>query len=373
MSTENKTAPNVRKNVMMIVSNECPLECVYCYETEKNTDHMNFETMKKIIDTEMEVDDGYDEIVFDMFGGEPFTNFEVIKKGYEYLHSKNWRKKYIVFTTTNGVLVHGEIKEWLEQHREGFWCSLSVDGTPEMHDFNRSSSYSSIDVEFFQKNWPNQPVKMTISRETLPKLAEGIIYLHEKGFQVTSTFAQGIDWSDESFVNVLGQQLEQLIEFYKSNPEYAVSNVLNYEIEHIGYEGERNKKWCGCGDAMKSYATDGTLYPCQCFTPLTNQNNLQPFDPAVLKIDDCLDDPACTNCDYLPICPTCYGVNYLTRGQFNLRDKSLCKLYKLCIDATAKMQTEKLLSEIDENDISPEQYYLLRGARKLFSKIITSS
>lgn len=371
MSTEKKNK-NVRKSVMMIVSNECPLDCVYCYETEKNAEHMTFETMKKIIDSEMEVDDRYEEIVFDMFGGEPFTNFEVIKKGYEYLHSKNWPKKYIVFTTTNGVLVHGEIQEWLNQRKEGFWCSLSVDGTPEMHDLNRNNSYKSIDVDFFQKNWPKQPVKMTISRETLPNLAEGIIYLHEKGFQVTSTFAQGIDWSDETFVSVLAQQLEQLIEFYKSHPEYEVSSVLNYEIEHIGYEGERTKKWCGCGDAMKSYATDGTLYPCQCFTPLTNQNKQQHFDPAVLEKEECLDDQYCISCNYKAICPTCYGVNYLTRGQFNLRDKSLCKLYKLCIDATAKMQTENLLSQIDESNVTSEQYYLLRGAQKIFAKIIAN-
>lgn len=43
-----------------------------------------------------------------------------------------------------------------------------------MHNLNRSNSYNDIDVDFFRKTWPTQAIKMTISAETLPMLADGI-------------------------------------------------------------------------------------------------------------------------------------------------------------------------------------------------------
>lgn len=52
-----------------------------------------------------------------------------------------------------------------------------------MHNVNRSNSYDDIDLDFFLEMYPEQDVKMTVSRETLPHLAEGVIELHQKDLQ----------------------------------------------------------------------------------------------------------------------------------------------------------------------------------------------
>lgn len=267
---------NVRKNVMLIVTENCPLRCTYCYETFKNINKrtMSFETAKQIVDFEMTVDDNYEEVVIDFFGGEPFVNFRLIEQIYDYLHSRAWPKKYICFATTNGVLVHGYIKAFLERHRKDFWCSLSIDGTPEMHNKNRSGSYNQIDVGWFSRMWPLQPVKMTISRETLPQLYDGVVYLLKKGFQISATFAQGGDFSGDETNAILEKQLERLVTFYLDNPQYPLVSLLDYEVEFLGGEKKENEKWCGCGDSMKSYDVCGNLYPCQCFTPLALEEKI---------------------------------------------------------------------------------------------------
>lgn len=328
---------------------------------------MDWQTIKNIIDDEFSADDGYSEIVFDFFGGEPFTNFPLIQQAYEYLHSQKWPKKFICFATTNGVLVQGEIKNWLEKHKQDFWCSLSVDGTREMHNLNRSNSFDSIDTHFFQRCWPKQPIKMTISRETLASLAEGIIFLQEQDFLVTSTFAQGIDWSNPAFLDVLNEQLAILARYYLSHPEKPLCTLFSYQIERLCFEDAgANSKWCGCGESMKTYTTEGKLYPCQCFTPLAaGKDNAAQYTDLDFKRTDAFEDADCKDCPVLSICPTCYGSNYLTRGQMNSRDKSLCKLYRSCIVASAYLKSHLILKNTDGHQLTDEQYLVLCAAKKI--------
>ncbi|KTE92072.1 radical SAM protein with 4Fe4S-binding SPASM domain [Desulfitobacterium sp. LBE] len=357
----------VRKNVMMIVTNRCSLNCVYCYEKYKTSEEMTFATAKSIIDEEMAADDGYEEIIFDFFGGEPFLNFPLIKRAHDYLHSKTWPKKYLCFTTTNGLHIHGDVANWLWSNRRTFWCSLSLDGTPGMHNQNRNNSYDQINVDFFAKAWPDQPVKMTISRQTLPHLADGIIFLHRKGFKVTSTFAQGINWIKETDLPILERELKKLMVFYKANPEFPLAFLLDYPIHALCRELPREEKWCGCGESMKAYFVDGTLYPCQCFTPLANETSReQIYESIDFKQTATFVCAECTGCPYLPICPTCYGSNYIQRGSMGRRDQSLCAFYRACIDASAQFRATQIIHHHPTpEELTPEEYYVLKGTKLL--------
>ena len=78
-----------------------------------------------------------------------------------------------------------------------------------MHNINRSNSYDDIDLDFFLEMYPAQDVKMTISKDTLPNLAEGVIELHHKGFLVSCNLAYQIDWSAEENVEILNRELNK--------------------------------------------------------------------------------------------------------------------------------------------------------------------
>ena len=141
---------NKVKTVMLTLTHRCNLACTYCYETDKNAEQMSEETAFRIIEAEMNGNPNIDFIEFDLFGGEPFINFDLMKKIVSFLKSRKWNKKWVCFITTNGTLVHKNIQEWLIENRDCVVCCISLDGIAEMHNYNRSNSFDKIDLSFFQ-------------------------------------------------------------------------------------------------------------------------------------------------------------------------------------------------------------------------------
>lgn len=306
------------KTVTLTTTQSCNLSCTYCYEHYKSSKFMSFDTAKKIIDYEIATSTDYESIEFDLFGGEPFLNFDLIQQITDYLCKKRCEKNSIAFATTNGTLVHGAVQDWLKRHVDCFVCGLSLDGTREMHNINRSNSYDDIDWEFFFNYYPQQDVKMTVSKETLPMLSKGVIDLHKKGFLVSCNLAYGIDWSDPKNADTLKSELELLINYYLENPAIEPCSMLGMGISNVGIQSDVALRYCGAGISMASYDIDGRRYPCQFFMPLSvgeekalaAQNIIFP-EEVIPK--ECLDQK-CKDCVIQSACPNCYGSNYASTG-----------------------------------------------------------
>lgn len=340
------------KIVNLTLTNKCNLACSYCYEHNKDAESMTFETAKKIIDTEMTACDGSEFVCWYYFGGEPYMEFELIKKIHSYLKSKTWNKGWFGFSTTNGTLVHGEIQDWLKENSTSMEVYLSLDGTKEMQDINRSNSYDMIDLDFFKREYPF--AKMTVSKETLPNLAEGLIYLHEKGFQVSANLGYGVSWSDDS-LEILAEQLSIIIDYYLANPQIKVANILDLAIMDMQPNAETPKRFCGVGPMMKSYDVDGEVYPCHAFAPLCIGKKLAqkaknidftcPVDPRNL-------DEKCRKCPVIGVCPTCYGINMGLSGNIYHISEDHCKMMKIQFLANAKFKYRQY--ELGQLDLSEE-------------------
>ena len=144
--------------ITLTLTNMCNLNCTYCYEFNKSNRKMSFETANSIIDSDFQ--NGIEKdlfLHFSLFGGEPFLEFDLICKIVDYIE-KNYSNyhKYNIDITTNGTLVHGEVQEWLKEHKKAVYCALSLDGTKEMHDTNRSNSFDKIDLDFFLSMYPKR-------------------------------------------------------------------------------------------------------------------------------------------------------------------------------------------------------------------------
>ena len=155
------------KNVTLVITHQCNLNCTYCYEKHKDQFVMSFETAFGIVTDALVKEDDYDFVEFDFFGGEPFLEFDLIRRVVNETKNREWQKAYVFFATTNGTILKEEWKQWLSDNTEFFQVSLSLDGTPEMHNLNRCDSFNLIDVDFFVNTYPDQPVKMTVSEKTL--------------------------------------------------------------------------------------------------------------------------------------------------------------------------------------------------------------
>lgn len=283
-----------------------------------------------------------DEVEIHFHGGEPFIAGELLQQVCEWTWAQTWQVPFICFATTNGTLISGAIKAWAEKNRKRLYLGLSLDGTREMHNLNRSNSFDLIDTDYFLKNWPDQPVKMTVSENSLYHLAEGMTYLHMRGFQIMSNFSYGTDWSAHKNIDELTRQLHKLVDFYLEHPEYAPCEFLDMPIELINSTATVPSKWCGVGTDMVAVDVDGKEYPCHLFLPLASGRDIQ----ADLSIDwndaVALQDARCQNCVITKICPTCYGANMIENRHPALRDPNLCVLTKVRALASSYFQASLL-------------------------------
>jgi uncharacterized protein len=346
-----------RKIVMLTITEDCNLNCIYCFENAKTKKAMDFQVAKQIIDYEFKNSADFDEIEFDLFGGEPTLYINFIKDIVKWTHGQDFKKPYLFFLETNGTLVHGEFQNWLIQNKEFVYAGLSLDGTSETHNFNRSNSYRSIDVGFFVKTYPDQSVRMTINNKTIRNLSNDIIHLHRLGFsEIVSTFAYGVNWDFNEIKDVLEYELKKLCDFYLENPELKECSIFDMNLPAIIQKGQIIEKWCGTGTTMVSYGIDGTQYPCHVFQPNTTaKSKANDFGEIDFKIIKDFSDPECSKCIIESICPNCYGMNYLKDGNFLSRDKQLCEIVKTRALATSYLIAQQI--ERKHKHLSPNNMF----------------
>ena len=342
------------RSVTLTLTTRCNLSCVYCYENNKSNSAMSLETAKNILDrTFRELNGG--KLYIELFGGEPFLEFDLIKALYEYADKEYHQEKWIMFATTNGTLIHDDVQEWLKKHPRMI-CGLSLDGNKTMQDLNRSCSFDLIDLDFFLSQYPDQKIKMTISQNTLPMLAEGVIFAQEKGFKINCNLAFGIDWNNPHNTEILEEQLKQLIEYYLQHQDAEPCSMLNNPIGGAALTKKTPyvRKWCGTGTAMRAYSVDGTAYPCQFFMPISaGIEKARPIGSIVFDKEIPLErvDERCRDCVAIDICPTCYGSNYIATGNIYQKDRGYCQLMKIILKSRSyfkALQWKRGLLKLDE-------------------------
>lgn len=325
---------------------------------------MSLETAKAVVEFEFANAIGFDEVEFDLFGGEPTLCKELIIELVEWTICQKFSKPFVFFLQTNGTLIHGDFQNWLVRHKQFVKVGLSLDGSRETHNFNRSKSYDRIDISFFLEHYKTQGVRMTINAATIENLKNDIIHLHALGFErVDAFFAYGIDWDDSQVLSTLCTQLRELADYYLDNPKIPQCSLFDMSILRVLHPSTRSEKWCGTGTEMVSVAVDGKRYPCQAFQPNTNENPISLDEIDFNKIKD-FSDNECSDCPIEAICPNCYGINYLKTGDMLKRDKSICNVTKLRAMSVSYLRGQELIR--DRSTLSPAQLFqTIKAIQKL--------
>lgn len=322
----------------LYMTESCNLNCIYCYEHIKGRAIMPLDMAQRGIRQTFEraLAEGIDYVEILFHGGEPFMAYHRIREICEWLWQQKWPVQYICYATTNGTLIQGEIKEWLLENKRRFCVGLSLDGTREMHNRNRSNSYDKLDIPFFRDNWPDQGVKMTPSPDTIQTLSDGVIHIHELGFKRNNcSFATGIDWEHDedgnpvNYQRILQEQFMKLAQYYLDHPDIVPVDMLNMRFIAVaaGVQGMTDKL-CGAGTIMRCWTPDGQCLPCHLFYEVSKERGerLGEFD---LSSPQMLQDERCCGCILESVCPTCYGGNYITYGDVSRRDPYTCEITKL--------------------------------------------
>ncbi len=331
------------KTLMFLITYKCNLRCSYCYEPKDTSHTINATHLKSLICNQIDaLPDNYESFEIHFMGGEPLLEFALIKEVSEWLWSEKFDKQLsMVYAPTNGTLLNGEIKEWCIGNRNRFCLGLSFDGDETMQNLNRSNSSSNIDLEFFSQTWPRQSVKMTISPNTIQRLASGVEYLHKHGFvHVVADLARGsqLNWNKEH-LKELSKQLDQLSIYYSQTEDGNHLSMLDLDIFALGKDSNVCHKSCSCGENLSCIDVDGTSYACHLFSPIVLSKEKA---EASLSIDfskyDDFQNKDCEKCMLNCLCNHCYGMNYICTGDVSKPDPFHCAAFKTIYVANCRHQ-----------------------------------
>ena len=128
------------------------------------------------------------------------------------------------------------------------------------------------------------------------------------------------------------------------------------------------KKWCGIGTGTIFFDTDGKHYPCSFITAMTfTSTELMDICETDFNNDSLFTDENCSNdCYIYPICPICYGANYMNCKTFKIRDKSKCRIQKLIALFVADLHAKRILKDKTQYD-EKILYGLIESIKKIRS------
>lgn len=360
-----------RRICMLMITHACNLNCSYCYESHKTNSYMSTEQAKQIIVNEAEMvanSPEYDELQIDFMGGEPLMNFTLIKNIVEWLETDVISVPWICFATTNATLLDDKRKGWFREHSKSICLGASYDGTGNMQSTNRGTGRYDIDLDFFHATWPFESFQMTISKETLPHLAEGVLHVQKKGYDLHASLAQGVDWDINDAI-LYRKQLSLLKDVYLKDCSLTPLNRLTRFVDVFNNPSTEKKQIidCGSGHNMVTYDINGKTYGCHMFSTVVlgdnaiGSNDIDWDDPNLMV------DSYCESCVLRRFCPTCPGFNYRYRGSLAKRDKRWCSLVLAEAITACEFQIERIamIDDLSEKDAEHAQtaikaYHILK-------------
>lgn len=359
----------MRKMCFVMLTYKCNLNCIYCYQKYKTSQNMTLETAKSVVSREVQLareSNNKDGIRFDLFGGEPLLQFDLIKELCAWIWETITDVKVDIFITTNGTLLDDEKKKWFNAHREKINLIMSVDGRNDVQKGNRGCNSSDLPIMWMIETMPNYLLSMTVSRKALPNFADELIYFHEQNYRIDAKPAQGEDWQAGDG-KIYEDQLNKLADYYLAHPNVTPMYIFK-EASYIHLlNNEPNEKYgktCGIMDELVAYDVEGRMFPCHHFLP--NVNGKKDILDYLNTIDftdySRFVDNECMKCEILKICRTCSARNFNERGDVSRRDKRTCQIMLAEGKVVSSYQIRKYMQ--NKNNLTAQELLKLKAAIK---------
>ena len=212
---------------IFVVSKNCNFNCIYCQAgnlNQKDDYKMTKETAKRAV--EIAMDSPSKCLTFEFQGGEPLTNYEIIKYIIEYSKSINKDKQIEYNLVSNLTLLTDEMIEFFIKNEVSI-CT-SIDGNKELQNKNRpyknKDSYEETVSKI--KKLKEKGVKVsaieTTTKYSLEKYKEIVDEYINLGLD--SIFIRPLTKlgrADNNWKNV-GYEAEDFLEFYKNCLDYII-------------------------------------------------------------------------------------------------------------------------------------------------------
>lgn len=362
------------KTVTFQVTDRCNLCCSYCYQINKHTNSMPFETAKKFIDLMFEdyeregsylYKDECQAIIVEFIGGEPLLEIDLIDKITDYFMYKAISLKhpwanYVMFSMiSNGLLYFDErVQKYLRKNRNLVSFGISVDGCKELHDMCRvdANGKGSYDIAskgclYHKEHFdPYMLTKMTIAPSNITYIYDAIVNLYENlhydVIHCNCVYEKGwtVDHAKELY-----KQLKKVSDYVLKNDleENIYISILYDKGFNIDIDKISNTNYCGSTGSMLACDPFGKIFPCIRFMDTSLGDSVEPFilgdvdngigilpkhkdkinllDSITMKsqsTQECIDCPIQGGCGW------CTGYNYQETGSPNKRVTYTCITHK---------------------------------------------
>ena len=329
--TDFKNRKTVVKAMCLHIAHDCNLACRYCF-AEEGEYHgrralMSLEVGKKALDFLIENSGSRVNLEVDFFGGEPLMNWDVVKELVAYGRSreKECNKNFRFTLTTNGVLLNDEIMEFANKEMAN--VVMSLDGRPEVNDFNRpfrngKGSYEVIVPKFQelakQRADMSYYVRGTFTREHL-NFSEDVKHYADLGFKhmsiepVVAPPEEVYALREEDIPQILEEYDKLAVEYIKRKKEGKEFNFFHFNIDlEQGPCVAKRLSGCGSGTEYLAVTPWGDFYPCHQF--VGNEEFLMGNVYDGITRTDLQDEFKMCNVYAKPKCRECFARYYCSGG-----------------------------------------------------------
>lgn len=361
---------------IFVVSKNCNYNCIYCQAGNLNNNRdclMSEDIAKKAVD--IAFDTPSKDVSFEFQGGEPLTNFEIIKYIVDYSKEKNsflseTDKKYITYNIVSNLSLLTDDMMSFVKNNDIYICT-SIDGNKELQNTNRpyasGDSYESTVHNFkkLQEQQVNVSALLTTTKFSLNQyksIVDEYVKLNMDRICIrplTNVCKANNNWDR------IGYLPEEFIKFYKLALDYIIKiNRKGYRLvegmasifltkilnnDSINYMELRSP--CGASIGQMAYYYDGNVFTCDegrmlyemgddkfLIGNVTKNTRLDIITNSKVKDicrASCLEcSHICHSCVYMPYCGTCPVINYSVTKQLSpySTNEYRCKINKGILD-----------------------------------------
>jgi sulfatase maturation enzyme AslB (radical SAM superfamily) len=279
------------RNVELMFTTGCNLQCAYCYQKRRAPRTMAPEVLDAAI--RHLVSSRLDRPGLTLYGGEPLLAAPLVRRALERV--RHWapaRMRPDVQIVTNGTLLDAEMAHLLASH--DVFITLSSDGVAPAQDDRSPGSFERLDrlLVRLRRDHPGHfrkrlAVKVTLTSRNVPFLAASFRYFLSRGVRdvdIYPVLPDDAGWNARSR-RELGRQLAKVVEL--SVQEFRRSGQVPFGVFRGAAEEPpaAGAPACGCGSRGLLFVdVDGALAPCSLLVPSTLGSQPRPIRRAVATL-----------------------------------------------------------------------------------------
>lgn len=255
----------------------CNLKCVYCFRKLKSKSMIEEKAIQICsYIKEYCITHKIKHIAIQPWGGEPLSEFELIKKIQDYFIDTDINVKMII--ETNAVLINDEIAK--ELYKRNFGIGVSIDGNKELHNkqrkfLNGDGSYDAVikGIECLNKaGYRGKLGAICVITKKNYKEVKIIInhfaknlHLKRIKFNLVRTNDKSVALNEREIKEFATSMFDTAIECLEEGQNIRISDIQD-RISNIEYRANNSICIsCGCmsGRKMISFNYKGDIFPCQ--------------------------------------------------------------------------------------------------------------